>query len=249
MTAEVVYRTGGEGPPLVLLHAFPFHAGMWWRVPFAGVQTIAIDQRGFGESAGVPLPAPDLAVAADDVAAVLDELGLEAATVCGVSMGGYVAMAFARRHRRRLAGLILCDTKSTADTPEARAARLGVAEAAEAGEVSVPLPSLLGATTLRERPDAVARAEALVAGLAPASVSWGQRAMAAREDSTAVLAGLDVPALVVRGAEDAIASGADARVMAGALKARVVTIPGAGHLPPLETPVEFARALGQHPAT
>lgn len=249
MTAEVVYRTGGDGPPLVLLHAFPFHAGMWREVPFEGVSTIAVDQRGFGESAGVPLTAPDLAVAADDVAAVLDELGLDAATLCGVSMGGYVAMAFARRHPRRLAGLILCDTKSTADTPGARAARLEVARSAEAGEVAVPMASLLGGTTMRERPDAVARAEALLTGLAPASVAWGQRAMAAREDATAVLAGLDVPALVVRGAEDAIASGAEARVMAEALGARVVTIPGAGHLPPLETPVEFARALAQHPAT
>lgn len=245
MTGGVVYRTGGDGPPLVLLHAFPFHSGMWRDVPFTGVRTIAVDQRGFGESADVPLSAPDLAVVADDVADVLDDLGLATANLCGVSMGGYVAMAFARRHPGRVAGLVLCGTKSTADGTEARAARLSAARTAESGEVNVRLMTVLGSTTLRERPGVIARAEALIAGLAPESVAWGQRAMAARDDTTTVLAGLGVPALVVRGEEDLVTHPEDARALAAAVGTRVVTIPKAGHLAPLETPEAFAEVVAE----
>ncbi|HEY1176959.1 MAG TPA: alpha/beta fold hydrolase, partial [Phytomonospora sp.] len=123
MTSAVVYRAHGEGTPVVLLHAFPLHAGMWRDVAddlVADHLVITVDQRGFGDSADIPLPAGrGLDVCADDIAGVLDELGEPDAVLVGVSMGGYVAMAFARRHATRVRGLVLADTKVTADTPEA----------------------------------------------------------------------------------------------------------------------------------
>lgn len=251
MTSAVVYRAHGEGIPVVLLHAFPLHAGMWREV--AGDLAddhlvITVDQRGFGDSADIVLPAlPSLDVCAGDLAGVLDELGEHSAFLVGVSMGGYVAMAFARRHTSRVRGLVLADTKVTADTPEAAATRLEIAERVLADGDAGPfttsmLPKLLGETTRAERPDVVKEAAAIVAEASPEAVAWAQRAMAARPDSGRALAGL--PGLAIRGDQDALMSTEDSAGVVRALGgAPLVTIPGAGHLSALERPGEFAAAI------
>src|SRR6266516_2905456 len=120
----------GDGTPVVLLHAFPLDSRMW--VPqveaLGGYQAIVPDLRGFGaarEQAGEITP---MDLLAEDVAKLLDERELERVVICGLSMGGYVALAFAGRHPERLGGLVLCDTGAGADTDDARAARLAMAE-------------------------------------------------------------------------------------------------------------------------
>lgn len=251
MTSAVVYRAHGEGVPVVLLHAFPLHAGMWRDVAddlAADHLVITVDQRGFGDSADIVLPGtPSLDVCVEDVAGVLDELGEHSAFLVGVSMGGYVAMAFARKHVRRVRGLVLADTKVTADTPEAAAGRLDVAARVLADGDAGPftasmLPKLLGETTRREKPDVVKEAAAILAEASPEAVAWAQRAMAARPSSEDVPAGLR--GLAVRGDEDELMSIADSDGVVRALGgAPLVTVPGAGHLPPLERPREFAAAV------
>jgi len=250
MTSAVVYRARGEGIPVVLLHAFPLHAGMWRDVADDLADdhlVITVDQRGFGDSADIVLPPdPSLDVCAEDVAGVLDELGEHSAFLVGVSMGGYVAMAFARRHMRRVRGLVLSDTKVTADTPEAAAVRLDIAARVLADGDAGPftasmLPKLLGETTRREKPDVVKEAAAILAEASPEAVAWAQRAMAARP-ATGTLSGLR--GIAVRGDEDELMSIADSDGVVRALGgAPLVTVPGAGHLPPLERPREFAAAV------
>jgi pimeloyl-ACP methyl ester carboxylesterase len=157
VTVRLAYEGVGErgtAAPLVLLHAFPLERSMWRpvaaRTAAAGVPAVLVDLPGLGES---PLPdgAPDLAVSADAVAGALDALGVPRAVVAGVSMGGYVALALARRHPGRLAGLALVDTKAEADGDAARATRERVAAAVEGEEGTAALApmieSLLGATT------------------------------------------------------------------------------------------------------
>jgi pimeloyl-ACP methyl ester carboxylesterase len=237
--------------PLVLLHAFPLSSAMWASlVPeLTGVaRVVLVDLPGLGAS---PLPGagePSLEVSAGSVVGVLDRLGLQRVVLAGVSMGGYVAMALARRNPERVAGLALIDTKAEADADEARANRLRMADAVlgETGTRALApmIDTLLGPTTHARRRPVVDAVRRWLADASPAGVAWSQRAMAARPDSTSALAGLTVPAAVVVGEEDALTPSAAAAVMVSALADAVLTVvPGAGHLSPLEAPRQVARAL------
>jgi pimeloyl-ACP methyl ester carboxylesterase len=239
--------------PLVLLHAFPLDARMWdgVRAPLAArTRVITPDQRGLGRTA---LPETDRAPSHDDAAldvlALLDRLGLERVVLGGCSMGGYLTMAVLRAAPERVGGLVLVDTKATADTDAARAARLATAGRAEAEGTAwwladATLPTVLGQGTMWTRPKVVARVRELIEAQPPSGVAWAQRAMADRPDSTEALRGARVPALVIVGEQDALTPPTGARAMAGALPdARLVEGPGAGHLAPLEDPGRVAGAI------
>ncbi|HVF03710.1 MAG TPA: alpha/beta hydrolase [Frankiaceae bacterium] len=241
----------GRGPAVVLLHAFPLNASMWapQREALAGdYRVICPDQRGFG---GTQLghDEPSLDEVADDVVAMLDARKVDRFVLGGLSMGGYVAMALLRRHPERVSGLVLADTKASADSPEAAANRLRIADAVvEAGNASLlvdeVLPKLLGTTTRESRPLVWGRIKALVERAPAYAVAWAQRAMAARPDSFDTLRSVTVPALVVVGDEDQLSTPEEARAMADALPdARLVTIPLAGHLTNVEAPEEFTATL------
>src|SRR6266545_3515972 len=140
----------GEGTPVVLLHAFPLDSRMWLPQVEAlgGYQAIVPDLRGFGAAREAAVEVTSMDLLADDIAELLDERELERAVLCGLSMGGYVALAFARRHPERLGGLVLCDTRAGADSDDARAARRGMAERPDAtavlGQISVPTLVITG---------------------------------------------------------------------------------------------------------
>lgn len=197
---------------------------------------------------------PGLDRAAEAVLATLDRLGVERAIVGGCSMGGYVTMALLRRAPSRVSGLILVNTKASADTDAARANRFAMAARAERDAsdglgwlADEMLTSLLGKTTRTRRPAVEATLRALIADQKPAAVAWAQRAMAARVDSFDVLrtaAARQVPALVLRGGEDTMIPGEEASALLTALPhATFVQLPTAGHLAPLETPSELANTL------
>jgi pimeloyl-ACP methyl ester carboxylesterase len=241
----------GADVPVVLLHAFPLERSMWReaadRLAASSVPVVTVDLPGLG---GSPLPAgaPDLTVSADAVIALLDRLGIARAVIAGVSMGGYVALAIARRHPQRLAGLGLVDTKAEADADEARSNRERIAAAVE-GEAGTRalapmLEGLLGPTSLARRPGLVARVRDGLATARPEGVAWSQRAMAARPDSTQLLASISVPTVVLVGEEDGLTPPAQARALAAGLPDAVLSVlPGAGHLSPLEAPDAVASAL------
>jgi pimeloyl-ACP methyl ester carboxylesterase len=251
MTVALAHREGGQGRPVVLLHAFPLDSGMW-AAQVDGLaehcRVIAPDLRGFGRSALGSDP-PSVDAAADDVAALLDRLGVAGVVLGGLSMGGYVAMAFLRRHGDRVTGLLLADTRAGTDAEPARANRERIAAAVQADPASTVLvdevlPGLLGDSTLADRP----LVHDLVRGwvrTAPApAVAWAQRAMAARPDSLPILRGVTVPAVVVVGEEDALTPPAQALTMAEAIgDATVVRIPAAGHLSAVEQPEAFNEAV------
>ncbi|MPY98575.1 MAG: alpha/beta fold hydrolase [Actinophytocola sp.] len=238
--------------PLVLLHAFPVDARMWdgVREPLAArTRLITPDQRGLGRS---PLPdsdrVPTLDDAARDVIALLDRLELDKVVLGGCSMGGYVTMAVLRAAPERVGGIVLMDTKASADTEEASDNRLKMAERVERDGVGwVPdamLNALLGETTRAERPDVAARVRELIESQSPAGVAWAQRAMAMRPDSTETLRRADVPALVVVGEEDSLTRVEEGRGMVDTLpKATLDVIPSAGHLAPVEQPAAVAEAV------
>ena len=251
-TAPAV-RESGTGFPLVLLHAFPLSARMWDNqrelIPGPSGQearVITPDQRGFG-SAALGTAEPSLDLAADDLLRLLDDEGIERAVIGGLSMGGYVAMAFARRHPERLAGLLLADTKATADNDRARTNRERIAQAVLARDsVRILAEEKLEETLLgpAPMPELTAYVRELIAEAPPQAVAWAQRAMAARPDSLDVLAGLDVPAAVIVGEMDTMTPLAEAQLMADALPdAELTVIPSVGHLSSLEAPETFNGAV------
>jgi len=251
---QLAYDAAGPqraGVPVVLLHSFPLDRSVWRpvadRLAAASVRVISPDLPGLGAS---PLPAgpPDLAVSADAVAALLDRIGAPRAVLAGVSMGGYVALAMARRHPHRLAALALVDTKAQADDDAARAnrERVAVAVLGEAGtRALVPmLDSQLAPASFERRPEVVEQVRRGLAAARPEGVAWSQRAMAARPDSTRLLASITVPVAVVAGADDALIPPAVGRQLAAGLPDAVLTLlPDAGHLSPLEVPDAVANAL------
>jgi pimeloyl-ACP methyl ester carboxylesterase len=239
-------------PAVVLLHAFPLNSGMWdqqlqslgdrWRV-------IAPDLTGFG-AAGAPDDPADYSVEAyaDEVAALLQREGIDRAVVGGLSMGGYIAFAFYRRHRDMVAGLILADTRAAADAPEAAERRVSqqrqVAESGTAELIDNSLDNLLSDDTKRHRPEVVARARKLMEQNPPAGIIGGLDAMRRRPDATEDLPKLDVPVLVIVGAADKTSPPEVAAQMAERIpNVTLEVLPGAGHLSNLEAPEAFNRAV------
>ena len=236
---------------LVLLHAFPLDSQMYTGVArHVTHQLLAPDLPGFGGTT-VPNAEPSLDVYADAVADELDRLQVGRVVLGGTSMGGYVAMAFARRHRDRVAGLALIDTKASADTPDAAQGRRAMAAEMLREQTNAPLldviaPKLLGETTARERPEVVEQVRGWVSDAPPASAAFAQQAMAARPDSFDTLRDLDVPSLIVVGAEDVLTPPAESQAMAEVLSdAELRQLEGVGHLSPVEAPAEVASALDE----
>jgi 3-oxoadipate enol-lactonase len=240
---EMAYETRGSGPALLLLHAFPLGMAMWdaQMEPLARrFQVVRFDARGFG---GTP-PGQGLMTMermADDAAALLDHLGLSRAVVCGLSMGGYAALAFVRRHAERLRGLVLCDTKAGADTDEARQGRATLAEkvlkeGAQAA-ADATLPKLLGGTSHAQRPEVVARVRAIITANPARGIADALHGLAARADSRPTLREIAVPTLVVCGEEDALTPPAESKALQeGIAGSRLEMIAQAGHLANLENP-------------
>ncbi len=237
----------GRGEPIVLVHAFPLDGRVWDAVRAELSRThrvIVPDLRGFGRSADQP-PAASLDAHADDLAVLLDELGVAQATVVGLSLGGYVALAFARRHLARLAALVLVDTRAAGDTAVGRVGRDdAIARVRSQGSgalVDGMLPKMFphGAT-----PELAAWFREVVASQPADGVIAALGAMRDRPDATPVLATVRVPSLVAVGGDDLVIPPAEAESMVSLLPdGAFVQFPGAGHLVPVEKPAVFARAL------
>jgi len=247
----LAYRESGSGPPLVMLHAFPLSAAMWEHQygPLGRVSRLVTpDSPGFGRSPSTQRE-PSLDVIADEVNDLLDQLGLDAVVLGGLSVGGYVTMTILRRHPERVRAVVLADTKAGADAEAARANRERIAEAMLAtGDTAAlaeeMLPTLLGKTTLQTRPGVVELVRSHIRASEPAAVAWAQRAMAARPDSVDTLKNAGLPALVIVGEEDVLTPPAEAEAMASALpNADLVRIPQAGHLSALEHAAAFNDAI------
>ncbi|AEE46903.1 alpha/beta fold hydrolase [Cellulomonas fimi] len=244
------YRSGDDGLPLVLLHGFPLDHRMWDATAAAVPGTravLAVDLPGT-PGATDALPEPSLEASADLVAAELRAAGVERAVVAGLSMGGYVALALAERHPHLVAGLALVDTKSAADTDEARANRLRIADAAQDGATVEPVrpmaSAVLGETTRAARPELVDVVSGWIDDQPPVGVAWSQRAMAARPDRTDVLQAFPGPVQVVVGDEDTITPvEAAEHLVETARDAQLVVVARAGHLSALEAPDAVAAAL------
>lgn len=248
---EMAYEdTGGSGAPLLLVHGFPLDRTLW-APQVKGLRdmarVIAPDLRGMGESG---LPSGDVTVDAyaDDLAALLDSLGVKSAIVAGLSMGGYIAFAFYRKFPARVRGLLLANTKAGADSPEGKKGRDDNAVLARekgAGAIAERmLPKMLTPKSLSERADLKKSVNDMMARQPVPGVVGALMAMRDRPDSTPTLGTIAVPALVITGAEDTLLPPKESELIRDGIRgAKFVMLEGAAHLSNVEQPDEFNRAV------
>ncbi|MBN1448742.1 MAG: alpha/beta fold hydrolase [Bacteroidetes bacterium] len=244
------YTDDGSGLPVLFVHAFPLNSSMWRaqrRDLNSFFRILTFDLPGFGRGGAFP-ERFTLDDAADMAAELLDACDIDRAVVSGCSMGGYIAMAMLRRHPRRLAGLVLANTRASADSPEAQENRRRQAEAIRNGKLQEyldeMLSKLLGDSTVAAAPDVVRLVEDIMQRATPEGTAGMLEAMAERPDSLHDLADARVPVCIVTGAEDTLILPAEAEAMhAELLDSELNVIPNCGHLSCLERPVRFNAVL------
>lgn len=254
---RLAYFEQGTGMPVLLVHGYPFSSQIWNRasdlLASRGWRVIVPDLRGFRQS---PLTGTDRITTmerfADDLHLLLQRTGItEKVFLVGLSMGGYITMQFARKYKEQLSGIVLCGTKTVADTPEIAENRRKQATGLLNGSLSLAdiadtmIPRLFSPATRGRKPELVTELRNIIIEVrhvqGVAAATWG---MAERPDTTEVLRQLEVPTLVVCGSDDQFSPPQEMRRLAEiAKRGTFIEIPDAGHLLPMEQPESFVNAF------
>src|SRR5579883_2622212 len=221
------YSDHGAGLPVIFLHAFPLNKSMWdgdiqalLSEAANRFRLVSLDWRGFGESE-IADDVSTMELFADDVAGLMDALGIQKAILCGLSMGGYAAFAFLRKYPQRLAET----------------------EGAEA-IANLQLPRLISDYTRQHHPEVEIRVRQMINAATPRGIAAASRGMAQRLDSMDLLASIACPTLVIVGEQDGLTPPDVAREYAAQIPgAQFALIPRAGHLSNLEQPEAFFSAI------
>jgi pimeloyl-ACP methyl ester carboxylesterase len=236
---SIEYDDIGNGVPLLLIHGFPLDRTLW-RMQIAGLsqiyRVIAPDLRGFGHSSETDGEAVTMDQYAADLKSLLDSVNVKQAVIGGISMGGYIALAFYAQYADRVKGLILANTRATPDSEEARQARLinaqKVGESGTGFLIDGMAPKMLGPAAKTEIAVTV---RSMMGRQRPAGIMSALRGMAARPDRTALLRFATVPVLIVSGSQDTLVPPPDSEAMHALIpNSRLVIIPEAGHLSNLD---------------
>lgn len=238
-------------PSLLLIHGFPLE-GSNWREQLMALEPVARmlapDLRGFGDDHR-PLP---MAMAMDtyaaDLKSLLDDQGIDRVVICGLSMGGYIALSFIAQWPERVSGLVLCNTRATADSAEGKLAREQTAMDAHAHGAAViaraMVPKVLSERTRREHPEIADRMEAMMARQRPEAIAAASLGMALRPDRMDLLPTIQVPTLIITGSEDQLMPLPTSEAMRAAIPgSRLVVIDGVAHLSNVEAPDLFNHEL------
>lgn len=244
------YRDVGQGLPVVFIHAFPLNQAMWEdqaRALADRFRVITLDLRGFGGSQAPEGPY-SMDQMASDVYELCRALGIDRAVLVGLSMGGYVSMAFARNYPESIRALVLANTRASADSDQARLRRARSAEKAlnqgTAAAVADLLPLLLASSTLQSRPDIVQKVRAMAESVQPRVFAAVQAGLAERPDSTQLLSKVNFPVLIISSDQDALNTIQEAQALQEIIPdSRLRIIQGAGHLSNLERPDQFNAIL------
>jgi pimeloyl-ACP methyl ester carboxylesterase len=248
---HIYYDERGSGTPLLLVHGFPLDNRIW-KVQLDSLSStcrvIAPDLRGFGQSGATgPL---SLETIADDLHELMTKLKALPCVLGGLSMGGYIAQALAKRYPADLKGLILIDTKSEADTPEQKEGRVKMAELARSqGAKAVAdqmFPKMIASAADAEsrRPGLVKDLRQIMESCPRETIAHAVLAMKDREDYRAFLPTVKVPVLVIVGDQDVISPPAVGQAMVNsAARGQLALIRGAGHLSPMEQPEQVNQAI------
>ena len=249
---DLGYDDHGIGQPVIFLHAFPLNRTMWEGQMTALLneqqfRLVALDWRGFGESE-LNTDVSTMEMFADDLAALMDALGMDSAILCALSMGGYAAFAFLRKHPQRVKALVLADTRPGADNEESKANRESLAQLAEVegteAVANLQVPRLLSDYTRQQHPEVEIRVRRMIDAATPAGIAAAAHGMAQRSDSSDILPRIACPTLVVVGEQDVLTPPNIAQEYASHISGvQVAIIPNAGHLSNLEQPEAFFEVL------
>ncbi|HEY0729350.1 MAG TPA: alpha/beta fold hydrolase [Pyrinomonadaceae bacterium] len=243
---QLAYTDAGLGQPVVLLHGYPFNRTLWNEQVGAlsnSYRVITPDLRGHGES-DASAGAATMNRMAQDVAALMDHLEISRAVIGGLSMGGYVALAFYKQFPSRVRALILADTRAQADTEEGKQTRYQQAEKAlaegMAGIADAMLPKLLTPDTVSKHPEVVKRVRDMMLKTKPEGAAGALLGMAERDDQTSLLSQISCPTLILVGREDPITPVQDSEKMHREIEgSRLVVIENASHVSNLEQTEQF----------
>ncbi|MBN1535270.1 MAG: alpha/beta fold hydrolase [Anaerolineales bacterium] len=244
---SLAYDDAGHGTPVLFIHGYPLNRHIWQPQleGLSGIaRIIAPDLRGHGESQATS-GEYSMELLADDCAALLDSLSItQKVILCGLSMGGYVTFAFLRKYASRLGGLILTATRAAADSEAAKANRNNVLVQAqtEGAEKIVEdmLPKMFSPQTLSTNPALVDKVRRIMQSTSLDGIQGDLMGMKNRPDSTPLLSQINIPTLLVFGAEDQIIPVDEAQAMHSSIAgSRLEIIASAGHLLNLEQPQKF----------
>jgi len=247
----MAYQDSCDRATILFIHGFPFNSSMWepqLEELSDMIRVVAPDLRGHGQSDAVPGPY-SMKLLAGDCARLLEHLSISGpVVVCGLSMGGYVALEFYRQYPEYVDALILASTRAGADTAEGKANRDKLAAAARengAGAVvDAMLPNLLSPQSREDDPELVEYVEEMMRSTSVEGIVGALIGMRDRPDSMPTLADIDVPTLIIHGADDKIIPASEAEAMHAAIEdSELVIIDDAGHLPNLEQPDAFNDAI------
>ncbi len=235
-----------QGLPIVFVHGFPFSNTMWAPQMMALPQeyrAVSFDVRGHGES-DIADGQYSIEMFTDDLISLLDHLSIREAVLCGLSMGGYVALRTIERNPDRVRALILCDTRSEADSNEAKVKRAGQAKAVKTQGVKPFAESFVKAVfapeTFRQNPKVIASIQSVIESTSPLSICGTLLALAARTDTTQALADIKVPTLILVGEHDALTPPSASQAMRSHIKgSEIHIVPNAAHMSNLENPAYF----------
>jgi pimeloyl-ACP methyl ester carboxylesterase len=240
-----------DGLPVVLIHGHPFNRTLWApsgkALTAAGYRVITPDLRGYGDSSVTPGKV-FLSDFADDIAALLDHLGVERAVIGGVSMGGQITMEFQRRYPQRAQALVLSDTSAPAETEEGKEFRNGLADRLLAegmdGYAAEVIDKMLAAYNVTALPDVTAHVLGMMRATDPQGAAAALRGRAERPDYRDTLAAVETPVLIVVGVDDVYTPISNAEDIHRLIPhATLTVIDRAGHLPGVEQPEQFNAAL------
>ncbi len=251
-SGRIAFSTFGDknGRAIVFIHGFPFDRSMWTeQAALLGKDhfVATFDMRGHGETdAGSGQYLVEFFV--DDLIALMDNLGMERACVCGLSMGGYTALRAIEREPSRFSGLILCDTKSTADTNAAKLNRANHIKTILDGNKKLfadgQVKALFAPASFEKNKEAVEKIRKTIESTKESALIGTLIALAARTDTTESLGRITVPTMIIVGDEDKVTPPSEAEAMHSKIKSStLVRIHGAGHLSNLENSGEFNAAL------
>jgi 3-oxoadipate enol-lactonase len=244
-TQALYHVERGSGPAVVLLHGFPLDARIWDDQVTAlsgGHRVIALNLPGFGQSPSIgPFTMDSLA---DVVHEHLKSIGALPCVLGGLSMGGYVAMAYCQKYPMDLKGLMLVDTKAEADTSAGKEGRMKMIELVRkqgSGAVAEEMmPKMLSPKTPRSGLQVAQKLRQIMEACPAQTIEHALLALRDRPDRTEMLASIAVPVLIVVGQADAITPPQVAQAMNEKIpRAELVVIPDAGHMSPMEKPTEM----------
>ncbi len=244
------YEDVGNGFPVVFIHGFPLNKNIW-RSQMEGLsdklRVITLDLRGFGESQATN-DEYSMDLFAFDIANFFDHLNIIAPVLVGLSMGGYIALAFCQKYAKWLSGLCLVSTRATPDTEEGKANRDKLASIAKdqgiEALVNLLISKMVSPTTLKNKPELLQELKTIMLNSSLEGVIGSLQAMKNRPDYSSILPYLNLPTLIIHGKDDVLASVAESEKMAQMIpESRLEVISDAGHMVNMEQPESFNSIL------